>query len=210
MKIGHIRSYDSVLKCAIPFTSCGPNSAWRWDNPSFSLIVYAVHYIPRGAEITVSYCDLGLPRPERQYVLKGAYAFDCTCSHCTRSDDRRMTILQGGYDTPTYWDWLRGPQPNEGELVPHLLKLLKFVEEEGLRFPLAFDYYFQLAACYGALGKEKEMKEWGFKYLLAILPTQDTLHPSFPGPETWISWLKDPPRFFPEWKAAVKKTRRYV
>ena len=65
--------------------SCLPNTA-----PSFigsTLTFRTLQPIKKGEQITYSYCDLFLPREERQKILSKSYFFECKCDRCTSNLD---------------------------------------------------------------------------------------------------------------------------
>ncbi|KAI1207730.1 SET domain-containing protein [Annulohypoxylon truncatum] len=63
---------------------CRPNIHYRITNMTHTTV--AARDILPGEELSVSYIDLMLPREERRSRLRG-WGFDCSCSHCSMSDD---------------------------------------------------------------------------------------------------------------------------
>ncbi len=57
--------------------SCAPNTAYGEGNA-----FVAVLPLQEGEEVTVTYCDLDMPTPERKGFLSWNYGFDCTCPRC--------------------------------------------------------------------------------------------------------------------------------
>ncbi|KAG6917993.1 hypothetical protein DXG01_017003 [Tephrocybe rancida] len=71
--------YDTISRIN---HSCTPNASWNFDLASFSLSVRAVRPIKAGEEIFISYCEIAVPKAERQASLR-PYGFQCTCTACT-------------------------------------------------------------------------------------------------------------------------------
>ncbi|KAH9814618.1 hypothetical protein DFH28DRAFT_295617 [Melampsora americana] len=60
--------------------------AFYFDNKTLRVYIHAVRDIALGEEITISYRDMKLSRAERQAAI-AHYGFQCTCSHCSMSDE---------------------------------------------------------------------------------------------------------------------------
>ncbi|KAG6916131.1 hypothetical protein DXG01_008362 [Tephrocybe rancida] len=67
----------------------------RFDVPSFSLSLRAICPIKAGEEITITYCEIGVPKAKRQDLLR-PYGFQCTCPVCSDpgSDVLLVRILE--------------------------------------------------------------------------------------------------------------------
>lgn len=78
--------------------SCRPNVMNNWDSKTQRLYVHALCDIAVGEELTTAYVDVLLRRKERQEILKGHYAFECTCKACVATKEE---VLQS--DTRRIW-----------------------------------------------------------------------------------------------------------
>lgn len=97
LKIGRVDSKYECLEIIAPITSylkhsCAPNvSRFFVGN---SVIVVAMRPIEPNEELFVGYCDILIPRNERQHILQTEYGFQCKCERCTdpqsiENDDER-------------------------------------------------------------------------------------------------------------------------
>ncbi|KAJ7701927.1 hypothetical protein B0H17DRAFT_1195133 [Mycena rosella] len=74
--------------------NCSCNTSHRFDTPSFSYQLFAVHDIAAGEELTTGYTYLDCSTAERHQKLK-PFKVVCTCAACTdrvASDARRASI----------------------------------------------------------------------------------------------------------------------
>lgn len=62
--------------------SCHPNSVLLFEGKQ--AVVRVIEPITEGAEVTVSYVELGVTATTRHKTLKEQYFFDCFCSRCQR------------------------------------------------------------------------------------------------------------------------------
>ncbi|KAG6000458.1 hypothetical protein E4U21_005412 [Claviceps maximensis] len=79
---------------------CRPNLAYFVDNNTLTHHVHAITDIPPGAEISISYIDMALPRQTRLQYLHRTWGFNCSCSQCSlapalaRASDSRLALIQ--------------------------------------------------------------------------------------------------------------------
>lgn len=83
--------------------SCDPNT---WVSVSGDSVQFRpIRPIARGEELTFTYTDLYLPRPDRQEKMLRSHCFTCACERCTDASkaslDDRITGLRCHYATCT-------------------------------------------------------------------------------------------------------------
>ncbi|KAF8584462.1 hypothetical protein K439DRAFT_1346172, partial [Ramaria rubella] len=154
-------------------SSCGPNSAWRFNYDTFTLNLYPTRSISAGEEITASYLDLSWNRAKRLYELNRKYHFTCTCPYCSGtssadSDFRRRELQNWSSTNLTFEKWVADPKQDRKTLIKSSLRALEMIEKEGLQGTFAHRHYWDLAMCYGALADAKNMKKWGWKLILVL------------------------------------------
>ena len=79
------------LKASCVNHSCCPNAFPSWNLNLRRLTLHAVVDIPRGEEITVSYCTPFYPIEDRHNWLREHYGFECDCPAC------RLETASGQY-----------------------------------------------------------------------------------------------------------------
>ncbi|KAH9905154.1 SET domain-containing protein [Xylariomycetidae sp. FL2044] len=72
---------------------CKPNVYWKYIPATLTVEIVAIQPIAKGQEIVQSYVPLGLPYEQRQQDL-AKWNFECTCSLCAASQERRAVSDQ--------------------------------------------------------------------------------------------------------------------
>jgi len=91
------------------------------------MIVHATTSIPKGTEITWSYCPPSTPFAHRRELLRSNYGFSCNCTRCTKEEEALNTTeckeLFGVADNC----WAINQNSSEGEKV--MLSLVPSIEQ---------------------------------------------------------------------------------
>ncbi|XP_069155358.1 histone-lysine N-methyltransferase ASHR1 isoform X2 [Solanum lycopersicum] len=78
--------------------SCLPNSVLIFEGRM--AVVRALHHIPKGTEVSISYIEMAGTTATRQKALKEQYLFSCTCIRCIKlgqNDDIQESAVLEGY-----------------------------------------------------------------------------------------------------------------
>lgn len=185
--------------------SCGPNLRGRWDPHLFTLSVQAARPIHAGQELTVSYLSIFSPYADRQSTLRDVYKFKCKCPCCVKSsptsDFNRQLSLPD--ITRSIFDLkynLLNRRPQAIELRNNLIGRLVTITKEGVESVAAPIVYVCLMKISGIMGDKKEFIKWGFKAILSSVSyTERAGGKMYSEVETWIDWMRDPEKTFPEW-----------
>lgn len=120
--------------------SCFPNSHYSWNDNIRRLTVHAVKDIPKGEEITVSYCSGFCTLKKRRLKLK-PYVFTCRCPACQEDTDfgrlsrnRRREIVNLRQEIADYQNDSRAARSKHVSCDEQsaISKVLSLIEEEGL------------------------------------------------------------------------------
>ncbi|GAX82783.1 hypothetical protein CEUSTIGMA_g10209.t1 [Chlamydomonas eustigma] len=79
-----IKGSGLYQKCALINHECNPNTARCdvFDGTSVRMTLRAMHDLPPGSEVTISYCPLSWSYEERQQQCRSVYGFICNCPRC--------------------------------------------------------------------------------------------------------------------------------
>ncbi|KAG8160654.1 hypothetical protein KVR01_008918 [Diaporthe batatas] len=135
--------------------ACRPNSKYTFDASMLTQSVFAAREISPGEELTVTYFDSIQTRSQRQLLSKHGWGFECTCPHCSaseeailESDGRVEQILTLQRDLDDY-SATSTASPEKAEL------LVKLFESEGLVTRMVEAYY-RAAIEYNSVGSAGE------------------------------------------------------
>ncbi|PVH93834.1 SET domain-containing protein, partial [Periconia macrospinosa] len=110
--------------------SCVPNATFSWHPTLQKEVVHAIQDIPKGEEITLTYCGMTGDITLRTWLLEH-YGFKCQCSACgsEASRDRRFRIDELLQSTRPY----RGYNLEAGnqQVTKQMLQLVVLCKEEG-------------------------------------------------------------------------------
>jgi hypothetical protein len=157
--------------------SCTPNAELHWDLDSMSFTVRAIRDLQPDEQITISYCDIYMPREMRRRELQLKYKFLCTCPSCAlpdaesaRSDQRRHLLRMEVYKADSLRDdrplreWASNPALPDNHIVKYGLKILGIMEEEGLYEEEIWSvHYAWLCKVSCALGDREAARGWAKK-----------------------------------------------
>ncbi|GAB0136865.1 hypothetical protein EsDP_00005153 [Epichloe bromicola] len=135
---------------------CRPNAAYYFDNNTLTHYVHAITDIPPGAEISITYIDISMPRKKRVAKLLRTWGFNCSCSQCSlpsefsRASDQRLDQLiklSGRFE--------------DGLLMsaPTAERLVSLFHQERMHSPAA-EAYTYAAVSYCMEGKYTETLKW--------------------------------------------------
>ncbi|POS73416.1 hypothetical protein DHEL01_v208182 [Diaporthe helianthi] len=151
-----IREFHSVFPHVSRLNhACRPNSKYTFDASTLTQSVFAATEIAPGVELTVTYFDSIQTRSQRQLMSKHGWGFECTCSHCSateeaieQSDERveQIIILQRHLDD---YSATSAASPEKAEL------LVKSFKDEGLVTRIVEAYY-RAAIEYNSVGSAAE------------------------------------------------------
>ena len=120
--------------------SCIPNAHYSWNDNIRRLTVHAVKDIPKGEEITVSYCSGFCTLKGRRRKLM-PYVFTCLCSACQEDTDfgrlsrnRRREMVDLRQEIEEFQDDSRAARAKYTycDEQSAILKILRVIDEEGL------------------------------------------------------------------------------
>ncbi|KAH8891977.1 SET domain-containing protein [Thozetella sp. PMI_491] len=111
--------------------SCVPNAQGNFNTTLESFTVHALHDIPAGDEITISYLGDQLAAPEvRQSLLKQSHDFLCGCPICDSASPRaRESADRRAEFRRKLTEYAEGEAQDEGAMLETLIHAY---EEEGL------------------------------------------------------------------------------
>lgn len=129
--------------------SCVPNAHYSWNASIGRETVHAVKDIPKGEEITISYCSAFHTLDERKRELE-PYHFTCRCPACQtdtdfgiRSQLRRQQMLDLHHEIADYQNDPPAARAEYGHSDERsaILELVKLIDEEGLVYEKSLAYH---------------------------------------------------------------------
>lgn len=146
--------------------SCVPNSHFSWNTNIERVTLHAVKDIPKGEEITISYCSAIQTLEERKRELK-PYVFTCDCPACQpdtnfglKSQIRRRQMRDLDHEIADYQNDPPAARAEYGhrDEWSAILKLVNLIDQEGLVYEKALAYH-DAAECALKRGlREKALK----------------------------------------------------
>lgn len=129
--------------------SCIPNAHYSWNASIERETVHAVQDIPKGEEITISYCSAIRTLEERKRELE-PYVFICRCPACRTDTDfgiasqlRRRQMLDLDHEIADYQHDPRAARAEHGhrDELSAILRLVKLIDDEGLVYEMSLAYH---------------------------------------------------------------------
>ncbi|KAK0627916.1 SET domain-containing protein 5 [Immersiella caudata] len=152
--------------------SCAPNAQNIWNASLGKITIHAVRDIDADSEITISYLEPFLPRPERRAKLASAFGFDCVCKRCAvppaqikQSDARveRLVKLDGEIS-----DGHRAVRDPLGCLWK-IKEMLGLLEKERLGGSMVLRAYYDAFQVVIANGKEARAKVFAERWYASVI-----------------------------------------
>ncbi|KAK3175860.1 hypothetical protein OEA41_007182 [Lepraria neglecta] len=170
--------------------SCQPNAYFSWNAKLQFGTTHAIRDIPRGSEISISYCDPLLSIDGRKEVL-ARYSFPCVCNICSDLDhgsERRRSEIRR----------LKSEISRTRRHCPvtllDLIMLIDLIEEEGLVSLDLANYYRHAAECCRATKQYKEALRFGRKTLEVVETCVGSDSPVFDATKQFVQGLEEAER----------------
>ncbi|KAL5115573.1 hypothetical protein ACEQ8H_006549 [Pleosporales sp. CAS-2024a] len=181
--------------------ACRPNAAWRFNDHTLALDVFALKDIKPGEEITISYGYETRARRQRMRSLEANHNFKCLCSLCTAS----QAEIDASNDRLSEIKALKSVLPTDSNHSPALLGLLpnliRLYDEEDLHTETPM-YEEILAYTWSSFGIADRAKYWAgrARQHWAVLMSKESweakrcgdLESDVQGHATWMSWKGEP------------------